>query len=350
MFKHLIWISAMFIAGCAALFSVTGIATLYAGALVPVAIMAASLEAGKLISASYLYRYWLLTPKVLRTYLISGVTVLMLITSLGIYAFLTSAYAKVATEPKRLMNEIAVIDSKQQSLNSSIDRYQVDITGLDARLAEAQQAELTERQAAQIFGGTTRTTTALRTEINTQSEETRSRLELAIQQRDSLETEKLNRRNQINDDSKIGTFVYIAEAFDVSLDKIVKYFTLIIVFVFDPLAVTLVLAYNIIVVSEKGRPKIKIREPEEILDEVLEEVKDEEEEDVIVQESVPEIQEEEFRPSRMSLLKALKDKITPSPRETPYYAHPDYDWNTDDRWKTDDRAKYYFRQMRKIDS
>lgn len=342
MFKHLIWISALLIAACAALFSVTGIATLYAGALIPAAVMATTLEAGKLVSASYLYRYWILTPKALRTYLIAGVTVLMFITSFGIYAYLTASYAKIAVEPTRMMNEISLMNSRQQSLNQNIDRYQQELGNLENRINEAQKSVTEERQLNLLLNNQRQSSTSsLLNQLSRQADSTRSKLERSVLERDSLESQKVIKRTEVNKISKIGTFVYIAEMLNIPLDEVVKYFTLVIVFVFDPLAVTLVLAYNIIVMSEKKKKEEEIELPKNLpLPPPLEEDQPENQEEF----------KEEFSSSRISMIKALKESHKNSKGELPYYARPDYDWNEDRRWETDKMAINYLRKARRITS
>lgn len=339
MFKHLIWLSAVVIAVCAALFSVTGIATLFAGSFITVAIMASAMELGKLVAASYLYRYWLLTPKALKAYLMTGVVVLMLITSLGIYAYLTAAYAKVAANPARILNEISFMDTRQQSLNSSIERYQRDMQSIDDR-----RIRVEGRLDSTLVGSTNlnqrsawASSQAQLNDLDNQRKNLETQLESAVTERDSLESQKAQNRAELNQDSKIGTFVYVAEMLGIGLDDVVKYFTLIIVFVFDPLAVSLILAYNIIAMKERGftgkAKNYKIYEEEDSLPEP---------------EPVEASKEEKPKRSRKKKKKKSDDEVWRSPRisklktsNIPYFAHPDYDWDNDDRWKDDTQAKLY---------
>jgi hypothetical protein len=253
MFKFIVWFSAIFIALCAAFFSVTGIATLFSGKFYAVLVMAASLEVGKLVAASFLYRYWKGTPRPLKGYLISGVVVLMMITSLGIYAYLSAAYASIASVPQNTLNQITAVESRQTTLNDNITRWANDNNTLGGRQAQAQRSldnvlagntELSQRSA---FAN-------LRNEIAQLDAERRTNqlfITTAQSERDSLETVKVGLNAELNTNSKIGTFVYIARALNVPLDTVVKWFVLVIVFVFDPLAVSLILAYNNIVMRER---------------------------------------------------------------------------------------------------
>jgi len=92
LFISLLAFSAMFIAGCAAYFSVRGISLLFAGSMIPVAIMASSLEVGKLMTASFLYRRWKKLKIIMKTYLSIATLILIGITSLGIYGYLSDAF------------------------------------------------------------------------------------------------------------------------------------------------------------------------------------------------------------------------------------------------------------------
>lgn len=253
MFKFIVWFSAILIALCAAFFSVTGIATLFSGKFYAVLIMAASLEVGKLVAASFLYRYWKGTPRPLKSYLIAGVVVLMMITSLGIYAYLSAAYASVAVVPQNTLNQITAVESRQTTLSDNITRWTADNKALSARQAQAQQSldnvlagntQLSQRSA---FAN-------LRNEIAQLDAERRANqtsITAAQLEQDSLETTKIGLTADLNTNSKVGTFIYIARALSVPLDSVVKWFVLVIVFVFDPLAVSLILAYNSIIMRER---------------------------------------------------------------------------------------------------
>jgi len=253
MFKHLVWISAITIALCAAFFSVTGIATLFSGKFFAVLAMASSLEIGKLVAASFLYRYWKKTAKLLRSYLIAGVVVLMVITSGGIYAYLSSAYAEIAATPQTTLNQITAVDARQATLNDVLAQYRQDNENILA------QREQEQRLLSSVLEGETSLSQRSAfanvrqriADLDAEKQLNDQRIANAIAERDSLETAKVNLNAELNTNSKIGTFIYIARALDVPLDTVVKWFVLIIVFVFDPLAVSLILAYNSIVVREQ---------------------------------------------------------------------------------------------------
>jgi len=262
MFKNLVWMSAIAIALCAALFSVTGIATLFSAKFFAVAIMAAALEIGKLVMASYLYRWWKKTPRLLKAYAMAAVGVLMVITSIGIYGYLSSAYAEVAAVPQNTLNQITFAETRQNSLNEIIQRLRTDNTTINSRRAQSQAAldnilagetDLSQRSA---FAN-------LRQEVadlDLERQANNARIERAIVERDSLENVKVNLNAELNTNSDIGPFIYVARTINAPLDSVVKWFVLIIVFVFDPLAMALILAYNNMVVKEMKAKGIEVDE------------------------------------------------------------------------------------------
>ena len=250
-FKTLVSFSALAIAGCAALFSVTGIGTLFAGAAVSAMVMASALELGKLVGVSFLYRYWSEIPKALKSYMLVASVVLIGITSAGIYGYLSSAYAKVAAEPLKMNADIQIYNSQAATLDEEIKRK---TARLDQIISLRGQQE--NRIDNLISKSTTGSNTAIRSAQNSLSELNRTATQLQKEinqssaQRDSLKAKSLTKEVEINTNSDIGTFVYIAKAIGVSLDTVVKWFILVIVLVFDPLSICLVLSYNFLVKRE----------------------------------------------------------------------------------------------------
>jgi hypothetical protein len=241
MFTILIGLVAILVAGCAAFFSVQGLATLYAARFVAVCVMAGGLEAGKLIAASFLHRYWKTVGWLLKTYLTIAVVVLMGITSLGIFGFLTGAYQQSHVK-------VELTDTKQEALISKKEFLQNEINQLNSRintLNEARKAqekrlpELSRKSAAPIYE-----------DIRRSSEEitaTRTRLDKLTTELFDASQESINQKIEGSKEVDIGTLKYVAKAFGVDMDTIVKWFTLAIVLVFDPLAIALVLAYNTLI-------------------------------------------------------------------------------------------------------
>jgi nitrate reductase NapE component len=187
-FAFLVGLSAFCIAGSAAFFSVFGLSKLFAGATNEVIIMAGSLEFGKLIAASFLYRYWRKLNKAMRIYMTIGVVTLVLITSAGIFGFLSNAY------------QGATIEFEKQSASLMYEEDRLD----------------------------------------------------------QLEEDKVYLKDELR--QAIGILaIYLARAFGTDIDTVVKFFIFLLIFVFDPMAVALVISYNIMVMEKQEgyTPSIK---------------------------------------------------------------------------------------------
>jgi polyhydroxyalkanoate synthesis regulator phasin len=239
MFIFLLSLSSLLVAGSAAFFSVLGIASLFSGCYYQVMVMAGALEFAKLIATSFLYRYWSKTNIFLRTYLLIAVGILMLITSAGIFGYLSSAYQKNASKNILEDNKIALIESQKTSVNEEIQQIQNRVNTLnEARKAqEARLPSMSSKNARMVYD-----------EIKQSNEEIKN-LTTRLQ---TLQTTKFEKDSDIitlkTDTSKandIGTFKFVAASFNTPLDNVVKYFILVLVSVFDPLSVCLVLALNI---------------------------------------------------------------------------------------------------------
>jgi hypothetical protein len=239
MFILLLSLASLLVAGSAAFFSVLGIASLFSGCYYQVMVMAGALEFTKLIATSFLYRYWSKTNIFLRTYLLIAVGVLMVITSAGIFGYLSSAYQKNASKNTLDDNKIALIESQKTSVNDEVLQIQDRIKTLnEARKSqEARLPSMSSKNARLVYD-----------EIKQSNEEVRG-LTTRLQ---ALQTTKFEKDSDIialktntSGANDIGTFKFVASSFNAPLDTVVKIFILVLVSVFDPLSVSLVLALNI---------------------------------------------------------------------------------------------------------
>jgi hypothetical protein len=244
-FKTLVSFSALVIAGCAALFSVTGIGTLFAGAAISVMVMASALELGKLVGISFLYRYWTEIPRALKSYMLVASIVLIGITSAGIYGYLSSAYAKVAAEPLKMNADIQIYNVQIGTIEEEIKRKTIRLDQIIS-LRSQQENRIDNLITKSVTGSnsTIRSAQNSLTELNRTATQLQKEINQTSAQRDSLKTKSLTTEVGISTNSDIGTFIYISRAMEVPLDTVVKWFILVIVLVFDPLSICLVLAYN----------------------------------------------------------------------------------------------------------
>jgi len=257
MFVGILALTAFIIAGVAAYFSVYGIATLYAGAFISVLVMAGSLEVGKLVATSFLYRYWHKTNLLLKTYILVAILTLMGITSMGIFGFLTSAYqtslieySQAETQQEFLVSQKAILEKELESLTMRVDTLN------QSRLSQEQRLPSMSRTAAK----------PVYEDIKKSGEEitqSKGRMNQIFEEIKALDLQTLEAQKQSGKQKDIGTLKYAAELFGTDINTIVKWFTLAIIIVFDPLAIALVLAYNI--------AANKKFDEEEIIEEVVEE-------------------------------------------------------------------------------
>ena len=233
-----IWIglSALLIAGSAAAFSVYGLAKLFSGAFISVVIMASSLELGKLVAASFLYRYWNFINWFQKVYMTFAVVVLVFITSAGIFGYLSNAYQGATLEFEKQSTELIAVEERIEQLEEDKfflkEELSVAISELPDNYITAKR-KLRENYNPQI------------TQVNQEILEYKTR-------RADLEIQL------VSTGVDVGPAIYLARTFGTDIDSVVKFFIFILIFVFDPLAVMLVIAYNQVLLQ--NRPKEKTQD------------------------------------------------------------------------------------------
>lgn len=248
-FRVLIGLVALLVAGTAAYFSVLGIATLFSGSYYQVAIMASALEVGKIVATSFLYRYWNQTVKWLRTYLVTAVAVLMMITSIGIFGYLSAAYQENSLKFSQVSDQIQIVEQQRATIENELAKIESRISTLNqSRLSQEKRLPDMSRAAAK----------PIYDDIARAAEEIKG----LTQRSQELQGLKFEKDNQLADKQKevyqvkdIGTFKFIADAINQPLDTVVFAFICVLIVVFDPLAVGLVLAYNIVAYKTIIRPE-----------------------------------------------------------------------------------------------
>ena len=314
LFIFMLACSAFFIAACAAFFSVRGISLLFAGSMIPVAVMATSLEVGKLMAASFLYRQWKRCRILMKLYLSVAVVFLIGITSLGVYGYLSDAFDKTMTQVGLYETNITQLEKQNityekeiakiegaantidQKATESIEQYQKiydDYVG-DQRVRQTRliaQMKLLDDAVGSIEsekGGF----------FSDKSSRLKKLKEFQVPERDMinqnlteidgnidaeykkflLKVEKLRETTEqvpdnvddVNNiyvkiregeqeiltlrenirDTDIGSFKFIARSFDMELEDVVKWFIFVICVVFDPLAVVLVVGLNMMIADK----------------------------------------------------------------------------------------------------
>jgi chaperonin cofactor prefoldin len=239
LFGLLTLLVALAISTVAAYYSIVGLMAIFAGATTAIAIMGVVLEIGKLICASWTFQNWKTSPFTIRSYFIVAVVVLMLITSLGIFGFLSRAHITQSSPTALLEERIERIDLKVNQRQTQINRYQGRLDTLDDALQKYIELGAISKGLAKI-GAMDNETNLLKTKIST--------LETEI---DGLTDKKYGMKTELNlAEVEVGPIRYVASMLydDVSesqLEEAVRWIIILLIFVFDPLAVVLVIAANI---------------------------------------------------------------------------------------------------------
>jgi len=269
LFPYIIALSALSVSASAAFYSVFGLSHLFAGASTQVIIMAGALEAAKLVVASLLYQYWDTINKFLRFYFVLAVFILMVITSGGIYGYLSGAYAETATQSEFLDKQVAIIDQKRTRFEEQRNDYKVSVKELTTALSNPTMIQYVDKETGQLV---TTTSSRQRKLLQSQLQEAKTNLNAVTDSIANLDVLILD--TQINNESarELGPLQYIATLMDRPMDQIINWFMLLIIFVFDPLAIGMVVAANMAFAKiAKKHPDIEDTVTEEEIMEVLEE-------------------------------------------------------------------------------
>ena len=253
-FPTIIALSALSVSGSAAFYSVSGLSKLFAGASLEVIIMAGSLEVAKLVIASLLYQYWNTINKLLRAYLSIAAVVLVLITSMGIYGFLSAAYQETYQKLVVNENQIEFLENKAKFYEDDVTRYDEELERISGNISTLSNAKATSIQVrdTSAVGGlrSTVSTAELRLAQSRIRVEEENRKEVNAKRTvaaDSLQTIKLAILKLENDSDtvgELGPLQYLSGLTGTPMDKIINILLLVIIFVFDPLAISLVIAAN----------------------------------------------------------------------------------------------------------
>ena len=263
---------ALSVAGCAAYFSVWGLSQLFAGASTAVIIMASVLEIGKLVTTTALHTYWEKLAKALRIYLTISVVILMIITSAGIYGFLSNAYQSTANKLEIHEGELGVLNAKKTTFEKSVTDNQKLIDTKTKRLD--QLSNLRGSQETRLDkSDSNNSKNSVRNDIKSADSEI---------QKLNIEIDGLNAKNVVLSDSinaynvktiqlksgssvaaEVGPLKYISQLTGIPMASVVNYLILLLIFVFDPLAVALVLITNRVFQIESEDENVEVKNNKE---------------------------------------------------------------------------------------
>jgi hypothetical protein len=254
-FPALVAFSALAVSATAAFYSVTGLGDLFAGATVAVIIMASTLEFSKLIIASVLYRYWKLLKIYLKIYLAIALFILVVITSTGIYGFLSSAYQQtsnkvgvvdeqlnqVEVKKKGLDAKFEMLLTQKQQITKSIGDLQLGLSNNQVKYKDAEGNILTSTSSSNR-----KALERQLDDLSDREEEVDSKLDILTKSIEEINLEELELRTNLLSSGEVGSLRYISKVSGLELDIVVNYLILLLVIVFDPLALALVTVYHVI--------------------------------------------------------------------------------------------------------
>ena len=242
----LTFVTSLAIAAVAAWYSIIGLTAIFAAAVIPIIIMGIVLEIGKLVAAAWVYNHWRETSILLRTYLVSAIVVLMLITSMGIYGFLSKSHIDAGINTGEISVKIERIDNRIRSEQRQIDRAEKNILEMDTTLEKTEygffddsRLEERKRQSAE------------REQLNNIITKSENSIDDLLDKKSEYELEVKNFEVEVGPIKYIAALIYGDEAKNY-LDNTVRYVILLLIFVFDPLAVLLLISANMSYRKELG--------------------------------------------------------------------------------------------------
>jgi hypothetical protein len=254
--KFLVGFSALIIAGCAAFFSVTGLGVLFSGASTAVMVMAGSLEFAKLVAATYLKQMWDEIKGFNKWYLTIAVGILMMITSAGIFGYLSNAFQAQSLQLQQVDREVLVFSTK-------IEQNTAQITQLNTQLGQLSSTQSTILEKGKVNSRLLRSIDSKDKQVATINKKIAD-----LQDQNAKNNDKINEIKIANLDleKEVGGFRFIAEAFGMELKNVVKFFIFLIVIVFDPLAIALIIAFNGLI-GKKKEKKQDFKDLDELMEE-----------------------------------------------------------------------------------
>jgi len=260
----MLFLSAIALSSVAAYYSIMGLISIFSGAAMSIAIMGGVLEVSKLTVTSWLYRNWKETPRLLKAYFITAIIVLMLITSMGIFGYLSKAHLEQGISSGNASAEIALLDEKINIQKENINAARTTLTQLDSQVnaaldrttnaSGANNSNFIRRSQTRERNRLAEEITNAQTQVNSLSQE---KAPLAIQLR-AIEVE-------VGPIKYIAALIYGEGQDSTTLEKSVRIIILMLVFVFDPLAVLMFIAVNQSATTRTKTRKIKkIEEDSEV--------------------------------------------------------------------------------------
>ena len=236
-------LTALGLSGVAAYYSVIGLAQIFPGSFWPVIIMGSTLEISKLVTVSWLYRNWRECPFLIKSYLSIAVVILMLITSMGIFGFLSKAHLEHSADNAPLVDKIALLDEKIKTEKENVEANRKIIKQYD-EVVDQTMGRSTDEKGADKAQAIRRSQQKDRIRVLQEVQQSQAAIAKYSEERAPLSTELKKIEADVGPIKYIAALAYDTEATGDIIDKAVRLVILLIILVFDPLAILLVIAYN----------------------------------------------------------------------------------------------------------
>jgi hypothetical protein len=246
----LLFLTAFVLSGIAAYYSVIGLIAIFSAATLPVAIMGGSLEAAKLVVASWLYRYWKSIPFLMKAYFTSALIILMIITSMGIFGFLSKAHSDQSLVSGDVTAKIAVYDEKIKIAKDNIDANRRALKQMDEAVDQVMGRSTDEKgadKAVSIRRSQQKERSRLLAEIETEQKKVTSLNE----ERAPIAAEVRKVEAEVGPLKYIAAMIYGDNPDENSLERSVRWLIILLIAVFDPLAVLMLIAANLTQIKQK---------------------------------------------------------------------------------------------------
>jgi hypothetical protein len=246
----LLFFTAFVLSGIAAYYSVIGLIAIFSAAVIPVAIMGGSLEAAKLVVASWLYRYWKSIPFLMKAYFTSALVILMLITSMGIFGFLSKAHSDQSLVSGDVTAKIAVYDEKIKTAKENIDANRKALKQMDEAVDQVMGRSTSETGADKAVA-LRRSQQKERGRLITEIEAYQKTVSVLAEQRAPIAAEVRKVEAEVGPIKYIAAMIYGDNPDENSLERSVRWLIILLIAVFDPLAVLMLIAANLTMIKQK---------------------------------------------------------------------------------------------------
>jgi hypothetical protein len=260
----LLFFTAVLLSGIAAYYSVIGLTAVFAAAAIPVAIMGASLELAKLVVASWLYRFWDNIPVLMRSYFTAALVILMAITSMGVFGYLSKAHLDQGVPTGEVAAKVALLDEKIKTQRDNVEAARSALKQLDSQVDQL-LGRTTDDRGAERAVQIRRQQAAERTKLQREIATAQTEIAKLNQERAPIASELRKVEAEVGPIKYIAALIYGDNPDESTLERAVRWLIIMLIIVFDPLAVLMLIAANLTMIKQRelAANTVAVTQPEE---------------------------------------------------------------------------------------